>query len=527
MERESFSHPAVAAVLNASFVPIKLDREERPDIDRIYMNYVSATTGSGGWPLNVFLTPDLRPLFGGTYWPGPGATLAHKDHVTFEAILRKMERVWSLDRARCQSEVETVLAQLENWAHEGRVSKGGGGGDADDDDEAEELDLELLDDAWEHFSARFDSVYGGFGRAPKFPTPAKMDFLLHLSVYPQAVRDVVGDEEAVTEAKDMVVQTLHAMSNGGIKDQIGHGFSRYSVTRDWSLALFLRRCRSASPAIAHADVFRLYDNAQLLHTYTTAYVITRNPLLLTTALDLAAYLTSAPILSPQGSFLSSEDADSPSRPGDTETREGAYYVWTAKELRALLGDRDAAIAINYWGVREGGNVPHELDAHDELLGQNVLAATTDVEALAIEFGLGSTHEAEAVLKRAREALWRHREQDRVRPPLDDKVVVAWNGLAVHALAGLAKVLEGLGGVENERIRQDVLQAAEGAVAFVKKEMTDGQTWTMKRVYREGLGDAPAFSDDYAFFIAGLIELYEATWDDGYLELADALQSEYF
>lgn len=131
-----------------------------------------------------------------------------------------------------------------------------------------------------------------------------------------------------------------------------------------------------------------------------------------------------------------------------------------------------------------------------------------------------------MLKRARETLWRHRERERVRPALDDKVVVAWNGLAVHALAGLAKALEGLGGEENERIRRDVLQAAEGAVAFVKKEMTDGQNWTMKRVYREGLGDAPAFADDYAFFIAGLIELYEATWDDGYLELADALQSEY-
>jgi uncharacterized protein YyaL (SSP411 family) len=273
-------------------------------------------------------------------------------------------------------------------------------------------------------------------------------------------------------------------------------------------------------------MFRLYDNAQLLHTYTTAYLITRNPLLLTTALDLAAYLTSAPILSPQGAFLSSEDADSPSRPGDAETREGAYYVWTTKELRTLLGDRDAAVAIGYWAAREGGNVPPELDAHDELLGQNVLAAVTDIETLAIEFGLGSTQEAGAVLKRARETLWRHREQERVRPALDDKVVVAWNGLTVHALAGLAKALEGLGGEENERIRRDVLQAAEGAVAFVKKEMTDGQTWTMKRVYREGLGDAPAFADDYAFFIAGLIELYEATWDDGYLELADALQSEY-
>src|SRR3984957_14768772 len=187
MQRESFSSPEVAAVLNTSFIPIKVDREARPDIDEIYMNYVNATTGSGGWPLNVFLTPDLRPLFGGTYWPGPGATLAHKDHVTFEAILRKMERVWSQDRARCQSEVETVLSQLEDWAHEGRVSKGSAGGDADDEDGAEELDLELLDDAYEHLSASFDSVFGGFGRAPKFPTPAKMDFLLNLSVYPQAV----------------------------------------------------------------------------------------------------------------------------------------------------------------------------------------------------------------------------------------------------------------------------------------------------------------------------------------------------
>jgi uncharacterized protein YyaL (SSP411 family) len=235
MERESFENREVAAFLNANFIPIKLDREERPDLDRIYMNYVQATTGGGGWPLNVFLTPDLAPLFGGTYWPGPDSTSAHRDHVGFLDILRKMDQVWRAQRQRCRESASEIAEQLRVFAQEGLVSREGLKND--DVDGGDALELELLDEAYEHFVAKFDSTFGGFGGAPKFPTPVNLQFLLALGQYPQTVVDIVGEKD-VEKAKTMAVETLEAMWKGGIKDQLGNGFSRYSVTRDWSLPHF-------------------------------------------------------------------------------------------------------------------------------------------------------------------------------------------------------------------------------------------------------------------------------------------------
>jgi hypothetical protein len=199
------------------------------------MNYVQATTGGGGWPLNVFLTPALAPLFGGTYWPGPDSTSAHRDHVGFLDILRKMEQVWRAQRQRCRESASEIADQLREFAQEGLVSREGlasqnvEGGDV--------LELELLDEAYEYFASRFDESFGGFGSAPKFPTPVNLQFLLALGQYPQAVTDIL-DEKDVEKAKNMVVKTLEIMWKGGIKDQIGNGFSRYSVTRDWSLPHF-------------------------------------------------------------------------------------------------------------------------------------------------------------------------------------------------------------------------------------------------------------------------------------------------
>ena len=230
MERESFENPEVAALLNDSFIPIKIDREERPDVDRIYMNYVQATTGSGGWPLNVFITPDLEPIFGGTYWPGPGSTTAMGDHVGFVGILKKIRDVWVNQRQRCLESASEITTQLREFAQDGNISRQEGA-------EVDGLDLELLDDAYEHFAAKFDHQFAGFGGAPKFPTPANLSFLLKLSSYPNAVADVVGAKEC-TEAKNMALETLTAMNKGGIHDQIGNGFARYSVTRDWSLPHF-------------------------------------------------------------------------------------------------------------------------------------------------------------------------------------------------------------------------------------------------------------------------------------------------
>jgi uncharacterized protein YyaL (SSP411 family) len=232
MERESFENTEVAAILNDYFIPIKIDREERPDIDRIYMNYVQATTGGGGWPLNVFLTPDLEPLFGGTYFAGPGSSSA-RDTISFIDALNKMNELWTTQRQRCLESAKDITEQLRQFTREGTVSREG----VSKDEEGDVLDIELLDEAADHFSKRFDTAYGGFGIAPKFPTPANLQFLLSLGVYPEEVRHVLGEKD-VANANSMVVKTLKAMWKGGIKDQVGNGFSRYSVTREWTLPHF-------------------------------------------------------------------------------------------------------------------------------------------------------------------------------------------------------------------------------------------------------------------------------------------------
>lgn len=234
MERESFENAEVAKILNESFVPIKIDREERPDVDRIYMNYVQATTGGGGWPLNVFLTPDLEPLFGGTYWPGPESQAQVGDHIGFIDIISKMRDMWQHQRRRCLDSAKEITSQLRQFTQEGLISHQ----DRDGADvAADALDLELLDEAYEHFAAKFDPQFKGFGSAPKFPTPVNLRFLLRLGRSPSEARDVVGEDECA-QAESMVLETLKAMWRGGIKDQVGHGFARYSVTRDWSLPHF-------------------------------------------------------------------------------------------------------------------------------------------------------------------------------------------------------------------------------------------------------------------------------------------------
>ncbi|EKG11113.1 protein of unknown function DUF255 [Macrophomina phaseolina MS6] len=496
MERESFENPEIANILNKNFIPVKVDREERPDVDRIYMNYVQATTGSGGWPLNVFITPDLEPIFGGTYWPGPGSTTVLGDHPSFLEILERIKDVWQTQRQKCLESAKEVTAQLREFAQEGTISKGGEGAVGDG------LDLELLEEAYTHFANKYDKQYAGFGKAPKFPTPTNISFLLRLAQYPEAVEHVVGDRECA-HAKEMAVETLRRMARGGIHDQIGNGFARYSVTRDWSLPHFEKM---------------LYDQSQLLTAYLDAHIITNDSELLDAAHDIATYLTTHPLQSPDGGFFSSEDADSLYRPNDKEKREGAFYVWTRKEFKSILGEKDAEVCARYYNVRENGNVSPEHDAHDELINQNVLAISSTPDALAKEFGL-SKDEVTKILESGRRRLLEHRNKERPRPGLDDKIVVGWNGLAIGALARFSAYLQASGSKEPDRY----ISAAEKAVKLIKTKLYSAADGTLKRVYREGPGEAPAFADDYAFLISGLIDLYEATFDDSYLEFADQLQ----
>jgi uncharacterized protein YyaL (SSP411 family) len=495
MERESFENDEVAAILNDAFIPIKIDREERPDIDRIYMNFVQATTGSGGWPLNVFVTPDLEPVFGGTYWPGPTSNTApYEDQVDFLGILNKLSTVWKEQEDRCRQDSAQILQQLKDFAAEGtlgdRLGEGGEG-----------LDIELLEEANQHFASTFDSENGGFGSAPKFPTSSKLSFLLHLGQYPQAVIDVIGESEC-RHAENIAISTLRKMARGGIHDHIGNGFARYSVTADWSLPHFEKM---------------LYDNAQLLHVYLDGFLLSKDAELLGVVYDIASYLTTS-ISHPQGGFYSSEDADSYYRKGDTEKREGAFYVWTKREFENILSSQSEPILSAFFNVSSHGNVTPENDPHDEFLDQNVLAIVSNPKTLANTFGVVES-DVVKLIKEGKTALRKHREKERVKPVLDDKIVVSWNGIAIGALSRAGAVLMGF----DQPKASDFINAAIKAALFIKENLYDANEKILYRIWREGRGDTKGFADDYAFLIEGLIDLYEATFDEDFLHWADDLQ----
>ncbi|KFX95617.1 hypothetical protein O988_05718, partial [Pseudogymnoascus sp. VKM F-3808] len=520
MEKESFENDEVAALLNKDFIPIKIDREERPDIDRIYMNFVQATTGSGGWPLNVFVTPDLEPVFGGTYWHGPNSNtpqLELEDHVDFLGILEKLSIAWREQEQRCKDDSARILLQLKGFASEGTL----GGAAKKGDTPAGALDFDVIDEAYQNLMTSYDTINSGFGGAPKFPTPTKLTFFLRLPHFPQPVLDVVGAEEVKT-AQFMALSTLRAMARGGIRDHIGHGFSRYSVTADWSLPHFEKM---------------LYDNAQLLHVYLDAFLglAKPDPELLGVVYDLATFLTSAPIAAPEGGFYSSQDADSFYRRGDN----GMPYRKLDAVLKQLhVMHIDAALVLPRWsrcvdllpapaadivsaffGVSPHGNVDASHDVHDEFINQNVLRIAATPSQLAAQFGIAESEVVETI-KSAKRTLLEHRERERVAPDLDDKVVCAWNGIAIGALARAGASLREV----DAEMSKKCLDAAIKAARFVRRELYDEDSKTLWRVWREGRGETKGFADDYAFLIEGLVELYEATFEDEWVRWADELQA---
>ena len=543
MERESFSSPEVAAVLNASFIPIKLDRESRPDLDEIYMSYVTATTGSGGWPLNVFLTPDLQPVFGGTYWPGPGESTqlqakAPPDEtpLTFLDILKKMKEIWTTQRERCLQSASDITRQLLEFAGEGRHSYSDAstqGSDAEHSDPPEPLDLDLLDDALSHFVATYDSTNGGFNpgqSTPKFPTPIILTFLLRIGAsitYPSThtrfgfstpIPGILGRESCI-KAASMGLHTLLAMSRSGLRDHLGHGFHRYSVTPDWNLPHFEKM---------------LTDNAQLLGCYCDAWALGRDPEILGTIYSLVEYLTSpeSPIVRAEGGWYASEDADSrPNVPVPanvhgfvTEKKEGAFYVWTSKRLQQILGEHDANIVARHFGVKPDGNVPIAHDTHDEFVNQNVLHIAATPSTLAQEFSLPEA-EIVRVIKAGKTKLAAYRTQNRERPDIDTKINLSWNALAIIALARAANTLATIDRRRAARCRD----AAEKAIALIKAEMYDETTGRLIRIHNPTGQSKPqdtntAFLDDYAYLSQGLLAMYDLTFNDSYLNFAAKLQS---
>ncbi len=467
MERESFSDPEIARIMNEGFVNIKVDREERPDVDKMYMTFVQATTGSGGWPMSVFMTSDLKPFFGGTYWP----PVDGYGRPGFRTVLLRVAEAWKRDQTRIEQSATDVVEQLEKAAN------------APSTPEADLSDA-TLNSTYQQIRSGYDSLNGGFGGAPKFPRPVVFNFLLRFYAR-------TGDQDAL----QMTLHTLHAMADGGIHDHLGGGFHRYSVDARWHVPHFEKM---------------LYDQAQLVIAYLQAYQITHDPFYAGVVRDILGYIL-RDMHSPEGGFFSAEDADSQIEKGKPEHGEGAFYLWTAGQTEDVLGQEEAAIFDYYYDLRPGGNVAPENDPQGEFTGKNILQVVHSVEETQSRFGKPRA-EVEAALAEARKKLLAARDQ-RPRPPLDNKILTSWNSLAISAFARAGQVLGDTA----------YFQAAEGAADFIKARLYDQQDGTLKRRYRAGDIGINGFLDDYANLVQGLLDLYEASFRVPDLAWAISLQ----
>src|SRR5665213_3761781 len=458
MERESFEDEKIGAFLNEHFVSIKVDREERPDVDKIYMTFVQATTGSGGWPLNVFLTPDLKPFFGGTYFPPDD----RYGRGSFISVLQQVAKVWQERHGDVISSVDEIQT---------RLAAATAGGTASDI----LLTAETVQRAGAMFKESFDPVHGGFGGAPKFPQPSIPGFLLR---YARRFHD-----DAATR---MVLKTCDAMAAGGIHDQLGGGFARYSVDAEWLVPHFEKM---------------LYDNAQLAQLYLDAFLVSGVARHAEVARDILDYVL-RDMTHPDGGFFSAEDADS-------EGHEGKFYCWTKAELSQLLTVDEFNVAPKYIGVTAEGNfVDH---SHPQpLAGQNVLSVVNP-NIPAEDFGL---------LASAKEKMFEVRGK-RIRPHLDDKILASWNGLMLGAFARASIVL-------GEKKYRDI---AKKNLGFVQEKLWDEKSKTLFHRWRDGERDAVQLLEGYAFLLSGVIELYETTLDPASLafaiELAETMLAKFY
>ena len=457
MAHESFEDPTVAALMNEAFVNIKVDREERPDIDDVYMTVAQVMSSRGGWPLTILMTPDKVPFFAGTYIP-------RTDRFGMAGMLTlipSVKEAWRNRRGQLLDVGSQVVQALQQM---GRGEKG------------EDLTQETLDMAFRQLSQRYDAEEGGFGPAPKFPTPHNLTFLL---------RSWKRTGEA--SALQMVEQTLQAMRRGGIYDQLGFGFHRYSTDAQWLVPHFEKM---------------LYDQALLTLAYTEAYQATANPVYRQTVEEVLTYVL-RDMTSPESGFYSAEDADS-------EGQEGKFYLWTQAELLQVLGQEEGELVCQVFGVRLEGNFHDE--ASRAKTGHNILHLA---EPLAVAAENLRMAEPDLVrrLETARARLFAFRE-GRAHPHKDDKVLPDWNGLMIAALAKAAQALEA----------PAYAHAAARAAEFILQRLV-GPDGRLLHRFRDGEAAVPAYAADYAFLIWGLLELYEATFEVCYLERALALNAE--
>lgn len=449
MERESFEDETIGAFLRAHFISIKLDREERPDVDKIYMTFVQSTTGSGGWPLNVFLTPDRKPFFGGTYFPPDN----RHGRGSFISVLQQVADVWYARQGEVAAAADDIHARLEIATTNATPSP-------------IVPTAETLRRAGTMFKEAYDPHHGGFGGAPKFPQPSQPAFLLR---YAKRFQD--------DEATRMTLHTCDRMAAGGINDQLGGGFARYSVDAGWRVPHFEKM---------------LYDNAQLLQLYLDAYLVSGEPRYANVARDIIRYIQ-RDMTHPDGGFYSAEDADS-------EGHEGKFYCWTHDALSELLTPEEFNVTVRYFGITKAGNfVDHSHPT--PLSGQNVLSIVApEVRA-----------EDQSLLASARKKMFEARTR-RIRPHLDDKLLASWNGLMLGAMARAYAVLGDAG----------YRTAAENNLAFIQAKLWDARSGTLYHRWREGERDTVQLLEAYAFQLEGLIYMYEATLDPRHLAFAIAI-----
>ena len=483
MEHESFESDQIAAVLNEQYVAIKVDREERPDVDRVYMTFVQATTGSGGWPMSVWLTPDLKPFYGGTYFP-PSSKWGRPG---FVEILEEIGRVWRAERGRVIESADALTTRLRSMEQTAPASNLPG--------------VAALERTVQQFRDAFDPRNGGFGDAPKFPRPSELLFLLREHA-----------RAGAPQSAEMVLRTLRAMALGGMRDHVGGGFHRYSVDGGWRVPHFEKM---------------LYDQAQIVIALIEATQVSGDPFYAEVAEDTLLYVMRE-MTDEGGGFYSAEDADSvPPEDAAQATeqaagavphkKEGAFYLWRAGELDALLGN-DAPVVKLRFGVEPEGNAPH--DPQQEFTGKNLFYVARSIDDIAKQTNR-SPDEVVDVLHGARLKMFKER-LGRPRPQRDDKVLAAWNGLMIAAFARMARALRGLG-ADGRTAGTPYLDAARRAASFVREQMWNAQSGLLRRRYRDGHAEIDGYAEDYAYMIHGLLELFQADPEPMWLEWAIALQ----
>ncbi|CAG9864972.1 unnamed protein product [Phyllotreta striolata] len=484
MEKESFEDQSVADIMNKYFISIKVDREERPDVDKLYMGFIQATVGGGGWPMSVFLSPSLEPLTGGTYFP-PEDKYGRPG---FKTILKSIAEQWKNNQAAMAKSGKTVLDILKRaHSHQNTDANNVPG-----------------EDCWKkcllQISRNYEPDFGGFSSSPKFPQPVLFNFLFH--VYSRQ-----KESEQGFRCLEMCLHTLRKMAYGGIHDHVNKGFARYSVDERWHVPHFEKM---------------LYDQAQLVISYCDAYVITKEDFFSDVVKDILTYV-SRDLSHETGGFYGAEDADSYPYEGAPHKQEGAFCVWEYDEIFNLLDAKTddishAELVAYHYNVRKEGNVKPSQDPHGELTKKNVLACFGSYENTANKFGI-EVEKVKEILSKSHDVLYQVR-QTRPKPHVDTKILTSWNGLMISGFAKAGFALN------DESYVKRAVQAAE----FIKKYLYNEDKTLTRCCYRDGdnsisLGHAaiPGFLEDYAFLIRGLIDLYEATLDTKWLQWAESLQ----